>query len=301
MLFKTLDDLIKIALQKRNKNNRMALVMAEEKFAIQAAKKASEMGLITPFLIGDSTKIQKIAESESFNLSKTVILHANTEIEASHIAINLIKEQKADMIMKGLVHTKILLREIVSEKSGLTGNQIMSHFAIFESPFYHKPFGLTDAAMNINPTIEEKVAIIENAINAFKKLGILRPKIAVLAAIENVNSKIQATIDAEYLATKSKLADRKNCIIEGPLSLDMAISQEAANIKGKASQVAGDADILVAPELNSGNILYKCLDYLGNARLAGVILGASCPIILTSRADSEESKLYSIALAICLV
>jgi phosphate butyryltransferase len=300
MSFKSIDNLINIARLKGAKTNRLAVVMAEENHVIQAIKKAYEMGLIAPFLIGNKEKIKLIAEKESFNLSEIQIIHANSDIEASHISIGLIKEKKADMIMKGQVSTKILLHEVIKERTGLTNHHILSHLAIFESPYYHKPFGLTDAAVNISPDINEKVSIINNAVKAFHKLGIENPKVAILAAVENVNTKMQATIDAEVLTIKNRTGEIEGCIIEGPLALDLAISKEAALIKKITNQVVGDADILIVPDLNCGNILYKSLSYLGNARLAGTMLGSSCPIILTSRADSEENKLLSIALSISI-
>jgi len=300
MPVRSINDLILIAQQKKAINSRLAVTMAEEAHVIQAVKKAYEMGLIVPFLVGNKNKIKQIAEQESLSLSETQIIHANSDIEATQITLSLIKEKKADMIMKGLVSTKILLHEVVNEGTGLANNQLLSHLAIFDSPYYHKPFGLTDAAMNIAPDLDEKIFIINNAVKAFHKLGINNPKVAILAAIENVNPKIQATLDAQELVKKNKAGEIKNCIIEGPLALDLAISKEAALIKGLKNEVAGDTDILIAPDLNSGNILYKSLSCLGNAQLAGVILGASCPIILTSRADSDENKLLSIALAICL-
>lgn len=300
MSFRSINDLLLIAQQKKAINNRLAVAMAEEAHVIQAVKKAYEMGLIAPFLVGNKNKIKQIAEQESLSLSETQIINTNSDIEATQITIRLIKEKKADMIMKGLVSTKILLHEVVNEDTGLTNNQLLSHLAIFDSPYYHKPFGLTDAAMNIAPDLDEKIFIINNAVKAFHKLGISNPKVAILAAIENVNHKIQATIDAQELVKKNKTGEIINCIIEGPLALDLAISKEAALIKGIKNEVAGDTDILIAPDLNSGNILYKSLSCLGNAQLAGVVLGASCPIILTSRADSDENKLLSIALAICL-
>lgn len=300
MSLNSINDLIKLAQLNGSKNSRLAIVMAEENHVVQAVKKATEMGLVTPFLIGDKSKIKLIVKKESFKLPDSQIIHANSEIEAAQIAIKLIKDKKADMIMKGLISTKLLLHEVIKDNNYLADNKLLSHLAIFESPFYHKPFGLTDAALNISPDINEKISIIRNSVKAFHKLGIVIPKVAILAAVENVNTKIQATLDAEILVKKNKENEVNGCLIEGPLALDLAISKEAALIKNIKNDVAGDADILIAPDLNSGNILYKSLSYLGNAKLAGVVLGASFPIILTSRADTDDNKLLSIALAISL-
>jgi len=204
MPVRSINDLILIAQQKKAINSRLAVTMAEEAHVIQAVKKAYEMGLIVPFLVGNKNKIKQIAEQESLSLSETQIIHANSDIEATQITLSLIKEKKADMIMKGLVSTKILLHEVVNEGTGLANNQLLSHLAIFDSPYYHKPFGLTDAAMNIAPDLDEKIFIINNAVKAFHKLGINNPKVAILAAIENVNPKIQATLDAQELVKKNK-------------------------------------------------------------------------------------------------
>jgi phosphate butyryltransferase len=300
MSLNSINDLVKIAQQKGQKKNRLAIVMAEENHVIQAIKKAYEMGLIAPFLIGDINKIKNTLDQESLILPADKIIHAESDIQAVKIAIQLIAENKADMIMKGMISTKTLLHEVIKKESDTRQKKLLSHFAIFESPFYHKPFGLTDAAMNIAPDVDEKISIINNAVEAFRKLGCSNPKVAILAAVETVNNKIQATVDADIIHKKYKDGLFTECIIDGPLALDLAISKEAASIKNISSLVAGDADILIAPDLNAGNILYKSLSYLGNAKLAGVILGAFCPIILTSRADTEDNKLLSIALAISL-
>lgn len=300
MAIKKLDELFVLATQKRGNKNRLAVVMAEENHVIQAIKKATEMGLIAPFLIGDTERIKATCQQENFSLQEDSYIQANSDIEAAKIAIQLIKDQKAELIMKGLLSTKTLLHEVVKDESTNNNNNLLSHLTIFESPNYYKPFGLTDAAMNISPNIEEKIAIINNAVNAFLKLGYVKPKVALLAAVETVNNKIQATVDAEYITQKSNEGFFNDSIIEGPLALDLAISKEATTIKKIESKVSGEVDILIAPDLNSGNILYKSLSYLGNARLAGVVLGAFCPIILTSRADNEENKLLSIALALSL-
>jgi phosphate butyryltransferase len=258
------------------------------------------LGLIAPIFIGDSEQIKKIIKTIKFQLSEITIKHASSDIEAAQIGKELIKINKADMIMKGHISTKTLLHEIAKENISKQYNGLLSHLAIFESPYYHKPFGLTDAAMNILPDLHEKQIIICNAVDAFHKLGIENPKVALLAAIEKVNPKMPATVEAEILTSRNRTGEISGCIIEGPMALDLAISYKAANNKEYRNQVAGDADILVVPEITSGNILYKSLAYFGNAKLAGVILGSQCPVILTSRADSEENKLLSIALGICL-
>jgi phosphate butyryltransferase len=298
-MLKSIDELLNKAVNKSIKS-RLAVISAEDIDVILACKSAFELGLIVPIFIGDSQKIKKILSEIQIQSDNITVIHADSPLEASHLGRELIKENRADMIMKGHISTKLLLHEIIKENKVNHFEGILSHLAIFESPNYHKPFGLTDAAMNISPDLEEKQLIIMNAVKAFHKLGIENPKIALLAAIETANPKMPNTLEEEILTSRNKSGEISGCIIEGPMSLDLAISHKAALNKEYINDVAGEADILVVPEITSGNILYKSLSYLGNAKLAGVILGSQCPIILTSRADSEDNKLLSIALAIAL-
>jgi phosphate butyryltransferase len=301
MALTSIDELIKIAVNKTDIKKKIAVISAQDFDVIKACKSAMELGLVTPIFIGDSLQINKIINDLNINISDISIIHSNNEIESAQIGKELIKDKKANMVMKGHISTKILLHEFVKESLGNHYHKILSHLTVSESPYYHKPFGLTDAAMNISPDIEEKQQIIINAVEAFKKLGVVNPKVALLAAVEKVNPKMPYTLEEEILTIRNKKGEITGCIIEGPMALDLAISHKAAINKEYYNEVAGDADILVVPEITSGNILYKSLSYLGNAKLAGVILGSQCPIILTSRADSDESKLLSIALAICLI
>lgn len=287
------------AIEKKQKK-RLAIAAAEDIYVLRAIKEVHKLGLITPIFIGNEPEIVSLTNKEKIKISPNSVIHCSTPQESAARAVDLIKKGQADMLMKGMITTKTLLVEVLHQENGISVGNLLSHLAIFESPYYHKVFGLTDAAMNIYPDINDKILIIKNAVNALVQLGIQTPKVALLAAIEKVNPKMQATLDAARLVeihNQSKIAD---CFLQGPLALDLAVSHEAAKHKGISGNVCGDADLLVVPEITSGNVLYKSFTCLGGANIAGVILGADVPIILTSRADSEESKLYSIALAINL-
>ncbi len=258
------------------------------------------MGLITPIFIGDKEKIALYAKEAAIELDINSIVHTASVQESAATAVKLIREGHADLLMKGMLTTKSLLVEVLNEERAISSGNLLSHLALFESPYYHKIIALSDAALNIAPNEEEKIQIVQNAVKGLNHLGLVCPKVALLAAIEKVNPKMQATVDAAHMVeihAKSKIAE---CYLEGPLALDLAVSTEAATHKGIRSIVCGDADLLIVPEITSGNVLYKSFTCMGGAKTAGVILGASAPIILTSRADSEESKLYSIALAMNL-
>ena len=199
--------------------------------------------------------------------------------------------------MKGLVSTGVFVKAILNKDNGLMTGSLLSHIAFFETPHYHKLLCVTDAALNIQPDLQEKAGIIQNAVGAMHRLGNRLPKVAVLAAVETVNPKMEATVHASMLTLMQKRNQIEGCLVDGPLALDNAVSAEAASHKGIISEVAGDADILVTPDLNTGNVLYKSLIFLGGARTAAVVVGASVPVVLTSRADSDQSKFLSIALA----
>jgi len=210
----------------------------------------------------------------------------------------MVSSGKADILMKGLVDTAIILKAVLDKEIGLRTGNILSHAAVFESDRYHKLFIITDAAMNIAPSASEKKQIIENTLPLCRSLNIENPKVAVICAKEKVSPKMQATVDAEILVNMNKNGEIKGCMVEGPFGLDNAISREAAALKGVKGEVAGDADILLMPNIEAGNVMYKTLTYLADSKNAGIILGAKAPIILTSRADSDEAKLYSILLAV---
>jgi phosphate butyryltransferase len=209
----------------------------------------------------------------------------------------MVHDKEGDILMKGNITSAHFLRGVLDKECGLRKSDVLSHFALFEVPTYHKLLGVTDAAMIIAPDLKTKVAIINNSVEFMNKIGITRPKVAVLGAVEMVNEAMPATLDAALLAKMGQRGQIKNCIIDGPLAYDNAISMESAKHKGIVSDVAGDADLLVVPDIEAGNILYKAYGFSANAKLAATILGAAAPIILTSRSETEESKQASIVMA----
>ncbi len=276
---------------------RLVLAAAHDENALEAVVNASKKGIVEAILVGNQPKIEEIAQRQGFSLEGFRIIDEPDNDKAAALAVKLVKDRKADILMKGNLATSSLLRAVLNKEWGLRNGELISHLALFELPAYHKIIGLTDAAMNIAPDLNGKVSLIKSATAYLRKLGIEKPKVAVLSAVETVNPDMKSTLDASALA---KMADRgqiKDCIIDGPLAFDNAISKKSAEHKGIISPVAGDADLLVASDLDAANALYKAFIYFAKAKCAAVILGASAPIVLTSRADSDETKLNSIALA----
>lgn len=295
MTYKSLNDIISIA--KSKETRRLAVAAAADKPVLKAVKNAYLEGIIIPVLVGNKTEIERICKEINFDLSGIEIYEENIPAISSVKAVALIKEGKADILMKGLVSTAPLLKAVLDKENGLTKGSTLSHFALIESPYYHKLIGITDAGMNILPSLNEKVDIINNSVEVFHRLGIKIPKVAVVGPLEVVNPKIESTTHAAMLAVMNRRGQIQGCIVDGPFAIDNAVSKEAAEHKGVISDVAGDADILVAPDLNSGNMLYKTLMFMGGCTSAAVIMGAKVPIVLTSRADTDKSKMMSIALA----
>lgn len=296
MYISQLNDLLDQA--KKLRPQQLVVAVAEDRYILNAINRAKQLNLVNPIYVGDKTKLIKLFDELKLEYNDKEIIHETVPEAACKTAVKLVDEGKADILMKGLISTKTLLKLVVSDEFNLIDNSLLSHLAIFESPFYPKLLGVTDAAMNITPTLNEKVMIIENAVSVFNNLKIDTPKVALITAVEVVNSKLNATTDAAVIKVMNERGQIKNCLIDGPLALDNAISKEAAEHKGIKSQVAGDVDILVTPDLNSGNILYKSLAFLGNAKCAALITGAKIPIVLTSRSDNEETKFFSIVLGI---
>jgi phosphate acetyltransferase len=268
-----------------------------EASALAGAMEAAGKGLILPFLVGPTAKIQEVAKANKVDLGRTRIVDAPHSHGSAAKAVELVRQGEVELLMKGSLHTDELLGAVVARETGLRTGRRLSHVFIMDVPTYHKVLIVTDAAINIAPTLEDKVDICQNAIDLATSLGVERPKVAILAAVETVNSKMQATLDAAALC---KMAERKQitgAVLDGPLAFDNAISKEAAKTKGIKSEVAGDPDILLAPDLEAGNILAKQLSFLANADSAGIVLGARVPIILTSRADSVRSRIASAGVA----
>jgi len=271
-----------------------------EKSALEGAIDAGQKGLITPILVGPAKRIQEIAKSSGIDLGQVEIVDTPHSHESAAKAVELVREGRAELLMKGSLHTDELLSAVVSKGTGLRTARRISHVFIMDVPAYHKLVIVTDAAINIAPGLEDKADICQNAIDFCESLGLKNPKVAILAAVETVTSKMPATLDAAALC---KMADRgqiRNGQLDGPLAFDNAINKEAAETKGIRSVVAGDPDILLVPDLESGNMLAKQLTFLAGAESAGLVLGARVPIILTSRADSVRSRIASCAVAMLL-
>ncbi|HUL67411.1 MAG TPA: bifunctional enoyl-CoA hydratase/phosphate acetyltransferase [Burkholderiaceae bacterium] len=268
-----------------------------EASALEGALDAKRLGLIMPILVGPATRIAAVAKEAGLDLSGEVIVDVPHSHAAADKAVELVRSGKAELLMKGSLHTDELMSSVVAREGGLRTGRRVSHVFIMDVPTYHKVIIVTDAAINIAPNLEDKVDICQNAIDLARTMGLERPKVAILSAVETVTSKIPSTIDAAALC---KMADRGQItggILDGPLAFDNAVSKEAASTKGIQSEVAGDPDILLVPDLEAGNILAKQLSFLANADSAGLVLGARVPIILTSRADSVRSRIASCAVA----
>jgi len=274
-----------------------AVVHPCEESALAGAVEAAQKGLIDPFLVGPAAKISEVADSAGLDISKLKIVDVPHSHASATRAVELVREGKAEILMKGSLHTDELMSAIVSREGGLRTGRRISHVFIMDVPTYHKVLLITDAAINIAPTLEDKVDICQNAIDLAISLGLEKPKVAILAAVETVTSKMPATIDAAALCKMAERGQIKGGILDGPLAFDNAISAQAAETKGIKSAVAGDPDILLAPDLESGNILAKQLSFLANADSAGMVLGAKVPVILTSRADSVRSRIASCGVA----
>ncbi len=275
-----------------------AVVHPCEQSALAGAAEAAAAGLIIPIYVGPKARIQEVARQGGIAIDATQIVDAPHSHAAADQAVALVREGRAQLLMKGSLHTDELLAAVVARDSGLRTGRRVSHVFVMDVPTYHKILLVTDAAINIAPSLEEKADICQNAIDLAMTLGLKQPKVAILAAVETVNSKMAATIDAAALC---KMADRgqiRGALLDGPLAFDNAISRDAARTKGIKSEVAGDPDILLAPDLEAGNILAKLLSFLARADSAGLVVGARVPIILTSRADSVRARIASCAVAV---
>ena len=266
--------------------------------SLAGAMDAAAQGLITPILVGPAATIREVAGAKGIDLGGAAIEDVPDSHRAAARAVALVREGKAELVMKGSLHSDEILAAVISKETGLRTGRRLSHAFLMDVPTYHKVLIVTDGAINNAPTLEDKVHIVQNAIDLARSFGVERPKVAILAAVESVNSKMPATLDAAALC---KMADRgqiKGGVLDGPLAFDNAISREAADIKKIKSEVAGDPDILVAPDLEAGNMLAKQLSFLANADSAGLVLGAKVPVILTSRADSLRARIASCAVAV---
>lgn len=297
-MIKSFDEVMKIAKERGPK--RLAVALANDEEVLLAVSNAHKEGIVTAVLVGDEPKMRAIAAEHNIDLSPFEIVNEADLQAASTIAVGLVSSGKADIVMKGLVDTSIILKAVLNKETGLRTGSVLSHTAVFDVPSYGKLLFVTDAAMNIAPDVEAKAKIIDNTVKLVNALDIENPNVAVVCAKEKVSDKMPATLDAEALVKMNQEGTIKDCVVGGPFALDNAVSKEAAKIKGVTHPGAGEADILLMPTIEAGNILYKSLSILSKTKNAGIILGAKAPVVLTSRADSDETKLYSIALAVLM-
>ena len=286
-----------IALTRENPAIPTAVAHPCDESSLRGAVEAAEAGIIVPILTGPAGKIRATAEKAGLNIAPYEIVDAPHSHGAAEEAVFLVRTGRAELLMKGSLHTDELMSEVMKRDTGLRTSRRVSHAFIMDVPTYPKPLVITDAAINIQPTLEDKRDIVQNAIDLARALGIEQPKVAILSAIETVSPKIPSTIEAAALCKMAQRGQITGGILDGPLALDNAISPEAARIKGIDSPVAGHADILVVPDLEAGNMLAKNLSFLANADAAGLVLGARVPIVLTSRADSVMTRMASCAVA----
>ncbi|MBB5173049.1 phosphate butyryltransferase [Texcoconibacillus texcoconensis] len=296
----TLYELLERA-QNRDHKATIAIAHGTDRDVLQAALTAVSKGIASVRITGPKQEIlQQLNELGGKADGEMIKIEPTTdEGESVKRAVELVRNEEADVVMKGMVSTSHLLKVVLNKENGIRSSSVLSHVALFQHPIEHRLMFVTDAAMNISPGIDEKVAIVGNAVQIAHKVGMDCPKVAALAAVETVNPSMQATVDAAVLAQMNARNQISGCVVDGPLALDNAINIQAAEHKGIQSSVAGSADILFVPTIEVGNVLYKSLVYFSRANVASVIAGSKAPIVLTSRADSAENKLFSIALAIC--
>ncbi len=278
----------------------IAVAAAQDLEVLLAVKNARDLGLAEAILVGDASRIRQIAQANQLDLTGVSIIDQADAAQACRTAVQLVSEGKAQILMKGLVDTAVILKAVLDKEIGLRTENVLSHVAVAEIAGYDRLFYITDAAMNIEPDLITKKQIIENSIQVANALGNDQPKVACICAVEKVNAKMKATVDAAALVKMNESGELGGCLVAGPLALDNAVSLEAAQHKGITNPVAGNADILVMPFIEPGNMLYKSIVFFAKGKLAGIVVGAKAPIVLTSRADSDEAKLNSIAIGVLM-
>ncbi len=300
MVYTSIDELIE-KVRSEQKTKRLAVAAAADEHVLEAVIRATDEKIIEPYLIGDKEKILSILTKLGGNIDDDRIIDSPDVDDAAAKAVKLVVEGKADFLMKGLLNTSNMLKAVLNRECGLRTGYTLSHISINEAPNYKKLFIVTDAGINIDPSLENKRDIINNAVSALRTMGYDKVKVAVLAALEKVNPKIKSTVDAAELKAMNERGEISGCIVEGPISMDLAMDAEAARIKGFESEVVGDADIFVVPDLDCGNILNKGFRFFAKHKQVGIVLGAKVPIALTSRGATAESKYLSIVVTSAMV
>ena len=293
---KNFDDLLSKVSQCSKK--RLSVACAQDKAVLEAVKAAKQRGIADSILVGDEEKMKEIAATLDMNLDEYEVINVTDTVEASITAVKLVHDGKADMYMKGLLDTKTFLKSVLDKEAGLRTGKPLSHVCVFEIPGIDRLLFLTDVAFMPYPTLEDKVNIIDYTVEVAKACGVEMPKVAPLAAVETVNPKMPVTVEAQQLTEMNERGEIKDCIVDGPLSLDIALYKEAAEEKGALGRkVAGDADILLFPDIHAGNLVYKAIVHMVDVKNGNILTGTKAPVILTSRSDSCEAKVNSIALA----
>lgn len=295
MVLNSLSDLKKIVAGGPRK--KLILAAAQDQHSLGAVIRAWKDDIVEPILIGDKESIQNICTSNGYDITGLRIIHEPDTDMSVEMSVKMCSTMQGDILMKGKVGTSTLLKCVLNKEWGLRTGNLLSHFALFEVETYPKVIAVTDVAMNIAPNLQDKIAIINNSVSCLIRLGYVMPKVAVLGAVEMVNENMEATLHAALLSKMYQRDQIKNCIIDGPLAFDNAVSLESAQHKGIRSEVAGDTDLLLMPDIEVGNVLYKSLVFFAKAKVASLILGARVPIVLTSRSDSEQAKYDSILLS----
>ncbi|MCL1839123.1 MAG: bifunctional enoyl-CoA hydratase/phosphate acetyltransferase [Propionibacteriaceae bacterium] len=294
-MIRTFNELTQIA-RNTAAPKKVAVVAAHEEHVLEAVDLAHSAGILDPILIGDKGAIAAIIQAHGYQLTAAETIAAPGDVGAAQMAVSMVREGAADFIMKGKLQTADLLREVVNKERGLSQGRVMSHFGIFELPAYHKLLAVTDGGMVPHPTCDEKLDILTNAVDVLHVLGYEMPKVAVLTATETTSPKMPESIDAAKLKQLNETGEISGCIVEGPISFDLMFSEAAARVKGYASPVTGDADLLVVPNMTCGNLLAKAFQFTAGAKMAGMITGARVPIALVSRGAAAEEKYLSLLL-----
>lgn len=276
---------------------KIVLACAHDEHSLEAVNEACKEGIVEAVLVGKEEEIKRIIAEHGFALTDAVIYNETDDVEAAKTAVRLINEGKGDFLMKGSMQTADLLKQVVNKETGLQTGRVMSHVGLFEVPNYHKLVVLTDGGMLLHPTLEQKAQVIDNAVDALRNMGYEEPKVGVLCAAEKLNKKAQESLDAAELKEMNAKGEIKNCLVEGPISYDIAMSKEIADFKGFESPVAGEADVLIVPTMAAGNMLGKAWVINGGGRMTGLVVGAKAPIVLTSRGSGADEKFYSIVFA----
>jgi phosphate butyryltransferase len=297
-MVKSLRGIVELAKARGTKT--CVVVAADDPEVLLAVDEAVSCGIAKSILVGNLHKIEEAAGTAGVDISKHELIEENDPLTTARKGVKLVSEGEADLVMKGLVSTSDVLKAVLSKDEGLRTGRLLSHLSVFEMPENDRVAIFSDGAMNIAPSLEEKAEITQNAINVAHVLGMANPRVAIIAAIEHLNSDMPATIDAACISKMAERGQIKGGIIDGPLALDNAISPESARIKGIKSPVAGWADILIMPDIEAGNVFYKTLVYMTGGCCASIVVGAGAPVVLTSRSDSHASKFYSLALGIAV-